>query len=187
MTTTGKILVILSDASTFAVQKKDGSISQEETGVFLQELTKPLSQLLDAGYSVTVRAILLFTSRTPHLLVGQFASPQGKGSNIDPHSQSTLGAYFGNWFSKNRDNKLVEKMRTENNFGNPRLFSSFSDEELATFSGVFIPGGHAPLTDLGDNPDLGRILLDFHNNQKPTGAHVLSRQSYAQVLIESYI
>lgn len=60
-------------------------------------------------------------------------------------------------------------MKAENNFDSPRPFSSISDQELASFSGVFIPGGHAPLTDLGDNPDLGRILLHFHNNQKPTG------------------
>ena len=61
-------------------------------------------------------------------------------------------------------------MKAENNFDNPRPFASFTEEELATFSGVFIPGGHAPLTDLGDDPDLGRILLHFHQNQKPTGA-----------------
>lgn len=60
MSVTGKILIILSDASVFAVKKKDGSISYEETGVFLQELTKPLAQLLDAGYTVTVR-IIAFT------------------------------------------------------------------------------------------------------------------------------
>ena len=61
-------------------------------------------------------------------------------------------------------------MRRENNFDNPRPFHSISDEELASFSGVFIPGGHAPLADLGDNPDLGRILWHFHNAGKPTGA-----------------
>lgn len=64
-------------------------------------------------------------------------------------------------------------MKEENNLGNPRPFSSFTDEELATFAGVFIPGGHAPLTDLGDNADLGRILLHFHNSNKPTGAITL--------------
>lgn len=76
---------------------------------------------------------------------------------------------MGNFFSKNRDNKLFETMKEENNLDSPRPFSSITDQELATFAGVFIPGGHAPLTDLGDNPDLGRILLHFHNNNKPTG------------------
>ena len=76
---------------------------------------------------------------------------------------------MGNFVAKNRDNKLFEQMKNENNLNNPRPFASISDEELATFSGVFIPGGHAPLTDLGDKPDLGRILLHFHNANKPTG------------------
>lgn len=35
---------------------------------------------------------------------------------------------------------------------------------------MFIPGAHAPLTDLGDNVDLGRILSHFHSNSKPTAA-----------------
>ncbi|EKM55898.1 uncharacterized protein PHACADRAFT_121897 [Phanerochaete carnosa HHB-10118-sp] len=151
-TAAGKVLIILSDADSFPVKKKDGSIQQEESGVFLQELTKPLLRLLDSEYSVT------------------FASPQGKGPNIDPLSQSTFGAYLGNWFAKNRDEKLVDRMRQENNFDSPRPFNTISDEELATFAGVFIPGGHAPLSDLGDNPDLGRILWHFHNAAKPTAS-----------------
>ena len=53
----GKVLIVLSDASTFTVKKADGSVSQEETGVFLQELTKPLQQMLEAGYHVTVRVL----------------------------------------------------------------------------------------------------------------------------------
>ncbi len=51
--TTGKVLIILSDADSFSLKKSDGAVTQEETG-FLQELTKPLIQLLDAGYSITV-------------------------------------------------------------------------------------------------------------------------------------
>jgi putative intracellular protease/amidase len=60
-------------------------------------------------------------------------------------------------------------MELENNFSHPRPFKSITNEELETFDGVFVPGGHAPLSDLGDNPELGRILLHFHNRNKPTG------------------
>lgn len=35
---------------------------------------------------------------------------------------------------------------------------------------MFIPGGHAPLADLGENADLGRIVSHFHSEQKPTAA-----------------
>lgn len=148
---TGKILIVLSDASTFPVEKKDGSLSQEESGVFVAELAKPLQQLLDAGFDVT------------------FASPAGKGPNLDPISTS-LVAYLGNYWSRKKDLQLLDKMKAENNFSSPRPFSSITDDELPTFAGVFIPGGHAPLSDLGDNPDLGRILWHFHNESKPTAA-----------------
>lgn len=33
---------------------------------------------------------------------------------------------------------------------------------------MFIPGGHAPLANLGDNSELGRILRHFHDQKKPT-------------------
>jgi len=145
----GKILIILSDASTFPVEKKDGSVAHEESGVFVMELAKPLQALLDAGYEVT------------------FASPAGKGPNLDPLSTSLM-AYMGNYLEKRKEAQLLQKMEKENNFSHPRPFASFSDDELRGFAGVFVPGGHAPLTDLGDNPDLGRILWEFHNASKPT-------------------
>lgn len=148
---TRKVLIILSDGESYPVKKPDGSVTEQETGVFLTELAKPLQRLLDAGYEVT------------------FASPSGKRPNIDPLSESLL-VYFGNWISKNKENKLFQRMEQESNLGSPRPFSSFTDEELDTFSGVFIPGGHAPIRDLGDNPDLGRIMLHFHNQHKPTAA-----------------
>ncbi|EMD34501.1 hypothetical protein CERSUDRAFT_107642 [Gelatoporia subvermispora B] len=146
-----KVLIVLSDAHSFPLKKPDGTVAQEETGVFLQELTKPLQQLLNAGYDVT------------------FASPKGQRPNVDPLSESLL-VYFGNWISKYKDNNLIKQMEGDRNLDSPRPFSSISDEELISFSGVFIPGGHAPLSDLGDNPDLGRILLHFHNTGKPTAA-----------------
>ena len=61
-------------------------------------------------------------------------------------------------------------MKKENGFSRPKKFSEISDDELKSYSGIFIPGGHAPLSDLGDNADLGRILTHFHSQQKPTAA-----------------
>ena len=55
VTFVGKVLIILSDADKFAIQKPDGSLAHEDTGVFLTELAKPLGQILDAGYQVVVR------------------------------------------------------------------------------------------------------------------------------------
>lgn len=61
-------------------------------------------------------------------------------------------------------------MKRENGFSRPRPFGSIDDGELATFAGVFIPGGHAPVRDLGDDPELGRLLRYFHRENKPTAA-----------------
>lgn len=98
----------------------------------------------------------------------QFASPSGRRPNIDPLSES-LVVYFGNWLQKNRDNQLIQRMYAENNLALPRPFPSITDDELESYAGVFIPGGHAPIRDLGNNPDLGRILWHFHGRGKPTG------------------
>lgn len=34
---------------------------------------------------------------------------------------------------------------------------------------VLLVAGHAPLEDLKADKDLGRILMHFHNKQRPTG------------------
>ncbi|KAH9857703.1 ThiJ/PfpI family protein [Lenzites betulinus] len=161
----GKVLIILSDADKFALRKPDGSLAHEDTGVFLTELATPLGHILDAGYDVL------------------FASPSGKSPTVDPLSESLL-VYFGNWWAKRKDQELLNRMEIENNIRNPRPFGSISNEELASFAGVFIPGGHAPITDLGDNPELGRILLHFHNEHKATavichGPYALLSTKYA--------
>ncbi|KAJ5168528.1 uncharacterized protein N7482_004122 [Penicillium canariense] len=148
-----KVLIILSDAHSFPLKKtrgnEAGKVVEQPSGFFLQELAKPLQKLLDAGHEVT------------------FASPKGQEPAPDPNSESLL-AYAGNFYERQREQDLIERMRRENGFSRPRPFSTISDDELATFAGVFIPGGHAPLQDLGADPELGRILRFFHRENKPT-------------------
>lgn len=150
-----KILIVLSDAHSFPVKKTSGNDAgqtvNQPTGFFLSELAKPLSKLLEAGHEVT------------------FASPKGHEPTADPNSESLL-AFAGNFYERQRENELIERMKRENGFSRPRPFSSISDDELKSFAGVFIPGGHAPLSDLGDDKELGRILRYFHSNNKPTAA-----------------
>ncbi|KAG9526443.1 ThiJ/PfpI family protein [Aureobasidium sp. EXF-12298] len=153
MASSQKVLIILSDADHFDMKKTSGTdagkVVSQPSGFFLMELAKPLSKLLEAGYEVT------------------FATPEGKEPVPDPNSESLL-AFAGNFYERRRENELVERMKKENGFSSPRKFRDISNEELESFRGVFIPGGHAPLTDLGDNKDLGRILEHFHGKQKPT-------------------
>jgi putative intracellular protease/amidase len=148
-----KILIVLSDASSFPLYNtgSDGKTVSQPSGYFLMELAKPLQKFLDAGHEVT------------------FASPEGKEPTPDPNSVSLL-AFAGNVYERRRELDLIERMKRENGFSAPRKFSSISDDEVKNFAGVFIPGGHAPLTDLGDNADLGRILSHFHSASKPTAA-----------------
>lgn len=148
-----KILIVMSDAKSFPLHNtgSEGKTVEQPTGFFLMELAKPLQKLLDAGYEVT------------------FASPQGQEPQPDPNSESLL-AFAGNFYERRRENELIERMKRENGFSSPRRFADISDEELQQFAGVFIPGGHAPLADLGDDPELGRILRHFHAEEKPTAA-----------------
>lgn len=148
-----KVLIILSDAHSFPLYNtgNDNKTVSQPSGFFLMELAKPLQKFLEAGCEVT------------------FASPLGQTPQADPLSLS-LAAFAGNFYERQRELDLIERMKRENGFSSPKKFSSISDDELKTYSGVFIPGGHAPLSDLGDNPDLGRILTHFHSQQKPTAA-----------------
>lgn len=43
-------------------------------------------------------------------------------------------------------------------FNHPVALSSLTDEQMAAFDAVFVPGGHGPMVDLPDNPDLRRLL-----------------------------
>jgi putative intracellular protease/amidase len=148
-----KVLIVLSDAHSFPLYNtgSDGATVSQESGYFLMELAKPLQKILDAGYEVT------------------FASPEGKEPQPDPLSVSLL-AFAGNIYERQREQDLIERMKRENGFASPRKFADISDDELKGFAGIFIPGGHAPLADLGDNPELGRILLHFHQENKPLAA-----------------
>jgi Putative intracellular protease/amidase len=148
-----KVLVILSDAHSFPLKRNTGhnagKVVDQPSGFFLQELAKPLNKILNAGHEVT------------------FASPQGREPAPDPSSES-LVANAGNFYERQREYSLVERMKRDNGFRTPRPFNTISNNELATFAAVFIPGEHAPLQDLAANAELGRILRYFHQENKPT-------------------
>jgi putative intracellular protease/amidase len=150
-----KILIILTDAKSFPLHKTSGPEAgktvQQPSGFFLRELAKPLQKILDAGYEVT------------------FASPKGLEPEPDPLSES-LAAFAGNFYERQRENELIDRMKRENGFNRPRPLSTISDEELDSFAGVFIPGGHAPLSDLGNDKEVGRVLRHFHEKKKPTAS-----------------
>jgi putative intracellular protease/amidase len=48
-------------------------------------------------------------------------------------------------------------------FNKPVALSGMSDEQLAEFDAVFAPGGHGPMVDMADNPDVTRFLHILQN------------------------
>lgn len=52
-------------------------------------------------------------------------------------------------------------------FQNPVNLSQLSDEQLAEFDAIFVPGGHGPMVDLADNADVRRALQILHDKAAP--------------------
>jgi putative intracellular protease/amidase len=55
-------------------------------------------------------------------------------------------------------------------FTQPVALSALTDAELETFDAVFAPGGHGPMVDLADNPDVGRLLTALQRKRAPIAA-----------------
>lgn len=52
-------------------------------------------------------------------------------------------------------------------FQRPANLARLSDAELSEFDAVFVPGGHGPMVDLADNPDVTRLLGILHAKKAP--------------------
>jgi putative intracellular protease/amidase len=50
-------------------------------------------------------------------------------------------------------------------FRRPLSLRDLSEQDLAGFDAVFVPGGHGPMVDLADNPDVGRLLASLHRRR----------------------
>ncbi len=140
----GNVLVLLSSEDT--MQLTNGKT--EPTGYYLNEFGVPAKALIEAGY---------------HLVL---ATPKGNAPSVD--KKSVVPQYFG------QDEAY---MQTIENFvasldgiDDTLSLSEVIDAGLEDYKGVFIPGGHAPLIDLANNPEVGQILKHFHASEKPTAA-----------------
>jgi putative intracellular protease/amidase len=140
----GEVLVLLSSENQLPL--KDGK--SYPTGYYLNEFGVPADQLLKAGYTLVL------------------VTPKGNAPSVDARSVDPL--YFGGDAGEmQRIGKVVE--------GLPGIHDTLSVKEvlagdLDRYAGIFIPGGHAPLIDLANNPDVGTLLRHFHQAGKPTAA-----------------
>lgn len=113
----------------------------EQTGVWLEELAAPYYAFLAAGAQVTI------------------ASPQGGQVPIDPKSE------LPDWQTD------ATRRFTEDASAMQAIAEShpLATQEATGYDLLFFPGGHGPMWDLGDQPDVARLINAFASAEKPIG------------------
>ena len=137
-----KVLVVLSSKNTLHL--KNGKTYP--TGYYFNELAIPAKALTEAGYKLV------------------FADPLGNVPSMDKDSDSPK--YFHN--DTTSYNNYHHFLDTLQGLKQPMSLQQVIRGGLNKYSGIFIPGGHAPLEDLCESPQLAQILFYFHKHQKPT-------------------
>ncbi len=140
--TRARVLVVLSAAKTIELERGGST----EAGVYLAEIAVPVRRMIDAGAKITV------------------VSPGGATPTLDPVSDDKK------WFDGREEYDAAKALFAHPAFQHPGRLEEVSDAVLDVFDAVFLPGGHAPMTDLAANRDLARILRRQHAANKLTGA-----------------
>ncbi|MEO0528607.1 MAG: type 1 glutamine amidotransferase domain-containing protein, partial [Bacteroidota bacterium] len=112
----------------------------EKTGVWLEELAGPYYQFVDEGATVTI------------------ASPNGGKVPLDPKSE--LPEWQTEFTTRfNKDERALNAIE-----------NAVKLSEIAlTYDILFFPGGHGPMWDLGDNPEVAHLVSSFNKEEKPIG------------------
>jgi putative intracellular protease/amidase len=138
----GKVLIVGSNATRIEIQ--GGGTGP--TGQYLNETVVPAMALVEEGYDVVL------------------ATPDGTKPHIDPVSD--VAQHFdGDEAAYKRGRAFFDNHPA---MVNVRTLRSVIDDGLDGYAGVFVPGGQAPVVDLMQDPDLGKILHHFHERGKPT-------------------
>jgi len=138
----GKVLIILSSAGELDLQGD----KKFKTGFYLDELVVPLRKIVAAGFTPV------------------FANPKGNAVSFAPDSNNSM--FFGGDDAARAS--AVEYVGGIAALTHPKTFAEIVTGGCDDYVGVFIPGGHAPLQDLGRDKLLGQILTAFHEAAKPT-------------------
>ena len=134
----GKILVVAS--SQDKMELADESIMN--VGFFLNEFAVPTEYLAEKGYEIVL------------------ATPDGAKPVLDKGSNDKK-FFGGNEAERAKAERFVNGL-------SPISLQAAIDGGLEQYAGIFLPGGHAPMTDLMQNEKLGVILRYFHAANKPT-------------------
>jgi putative intracellular protease/amidase len=139
----GKVLVVMSSARELAL--KDGKAYK--TGYYLNEFEVPYKKLVEAGYTPVI------------------ANPKGDTPVMDVNSNNKM--FFGG--DDNARSEALHYVEGIEQLKHPKTLASVVSEGTDGYVGLFIPGGHAPMVDLIQDKNLGKILVSFHNSGRTTG------------------
>jgi putative intracellular protease/amidase len=137
----GKILLVAS--SVDSLDLRNGK--KMATGFFLNELAIPAQALIEEGYEIVL------------------ATPKGNKPAMDTRSADVR--MFGNDQAALKSS--LDFIQKNPGMRNPITMKK-ALEQVDQFVAVYIPGGHAPMSDLAQDADLGAILRYFHKTSKPT-------------------
>lgn len=139
------VLIVLSGESHLILKNK----KTFSTGFYLNELMIPVRELAKNNYQLI------------------FATPKGIVPTLDKSSDHPK--YFSNKEEYREAKVLLGNLKLTDASLSPVVsLDKVVKTGIKDFSGIFIPGGHAPMVDLAFDPNLGDILKEFHNSQKPT-------------------
>ena len=133
--------ILLVASSQQTMALKNGT--KMDVGFYLNELAVPAQYLAKQGYEIIM------------------ATPSGARPVMDASSNSAK-FFGGSEAERAQAQAFTEKL--------PVISLKKANEELAHFDAIFIPGGHAPMTDLMQDEELGTALRYFHKQNKPTAA-----------------
>jgi putative intracellular protease/amidase len=139
----GKVLVVMSSAHELDLRGG----KKYTTGYYLNEFVVPYRKLVEAGYEPVI------------------ANPNGDEPVMDANSNNKM--FFGG-----DDAARAEALKYAQGIAqlkHPKTLASVVAEGTQGYVGLFIPGGHAPMVDLLKDKNLGKILVSFHETNRPTG------------------
>lgn len=131
--------ILVVASSQATMEMKDKS--QHDVGFYLNELAVPTEYLADHDYRIVL------------------ATPSGEKPLMDASSNDKK-------FFNNDDAARAKAVQFVDNL--PVISLKEAGKHLDNYQALFVPGGHAPMTDLMQDPQLGAALRDFHVKNKPT-------------------
>jgi putative intracellular protease/amidase len=139
-----RLLMVLTGADHLTL--KDGSTRR--TGCWAEEFVVPHELFIEAGFEV------------------KLATPGGVEPPIDPESMTPerveggmpIVEHFKEYLSSLEDLKF------------PYALEELAEQQIDTYDGIFLPGGHGPMEDLAHSKPLGAILNRMQGANKLIGA-----------------